>query len=115
MQHTCIQNLRRFPSRNKRDRFNEVGVNAQLSSGGQERPCVAFAMGDPAGISPELAAKLLASTDLRAAAQIIVFGDQRILRGGADVAGVSLDLDVVGPDAIPNGSARPVMVDLGTL
>src|SRR6478735_5654522 len=72
-------------------------------------------MGDPAGISPELAAKLLASPELRAAARIVVFGDERILRGGADVAGVSLELDVVGPDSIPDASARPVMVDLRNL
>ena len=90
-------------------------MNAQLSSGGPDRPSIAFAMGDPAGISPELAAKLLASPELRAAARIVVFGDQRILRGGADVAGVSLELDVVGPDSIPDASARPVMVDLRNL
>ena len=30
-----------------------------------ERPTIAFAMGDPAGISPELAAKLLAEDDFR--------------------------------------------------
>ena len=90
-------------------------MNAQLSSGGPDRPSIAFAMGDPAGISPELAAKLLASPELRAAARIVVFGDERILRGGADVAGVSLELDVVGPDSIPDASARPVMVDLRNL
>jgi 4-hydroxythreonine-4-phosphate dehydrogenase len=72
-------------------------------------------MGDPAGISPELAAKLLASEDLRAAARIVVFGDERILRGGADVAGVNLNFDVVGPDAIPDASAGPVLVDLRNL
>ena len=39
-------------------------MNAQLSSGGPDRPSIAFAMGDPAGISPELAAELLASHEL---------------------------------------------------
>jgi 4-hydroxythreonine-4-phosphate dehydrogenase len=90
-------------------------VNAHSSSAGSERPTIAFAMGDPAGISPELAAKLLASDDLCAAAQIVVFGDLRILQGGADVAGVKLDLQVVSADAIPASSDRPIMVDLGNL
>ena len=63
-------------------------------------------MGDPAGISPELAAKLLASDDLRAAAQMVVFGDRRILQGGADVAGVILDLDVVSADRVPASADR---------
>lgn len=90
-------------------------MNAHSSSGGPDRPTVAFAMGDPAGISPELAAKLLASADLCSLARIVVFGDQRILRGGEEVAGVSLDLDVVAPDSIPDAPARPVLVDLCNL
>jgi 4-hydroxythreonine-4-phosphate dehydrogenase len=73
-------------------------------------------MGDPAGISPELAAKLLAADDLREAAQLVIFGDRRILQGGADVAGVGLDLEVVSSeDRIPAASSKPILVDLGNL
>ena len=37
---------------------------------GSERPLIALAMGDPAGISPELTAKVLADADCRAAARL---------------------------------------------
>lgn len=78
-------------------------------------PIIALAMGDPAGISPELTAKLLANDEVRAAARIIVFGDQRILDEGARIAGVTLDIAVVAPDAAYDASQRPVFVDLGHL
>jgi 4-hydroxythreonine-4-phosphate dehydrogenase len=90
-------------------------VTLHSSSAGPDKPTIAFAMGDPAGISPELAAKLLASDDLRAAARMVVFGDRRILQGGADVAGVTLDLEVVPADRIPASVGRPILVDLCNL
>ena len=49
---------------------------------------IAFAMGDPSGISPELSARLLAEPDIRPQAQFIVFGDKRILDMGAAVGRV---------------------------
>ncbi len=76
-------------------------------------PTIALAMGDPAGVSPELTAKLLVNDEVRAAAKIVVFGDKRILDEGARVAGVKLDIDVVSPDAACDPSQRPVLVDLG--
>ena len=78
-------------------------------------PIIALAMGDPAGISPELTAKLLANDEVRAAARIVVFGDQRILAEGARIAGVSLDIAVVSPGETYAASQRPVLVDLGHL
>jgi 4-hydroxythreonine-4-phosphate dehydrogenase len=72
-------------------------------------------MGDPAGISPELTAKLLADSDVRAAARIVVFGDRRILEEGARVAGLTLDITVVSPDTACNAATKPVLVDLGHL
>ena len=59
------------------------------------RPRIAFAMGDPAGISPELAAKLLSLPEIRSSARLVVFGDRRILEEGARVAGTSLDSLIV--------------------
>ena len=91
-------------------------MNRSATSSPHRRPTVAFAMGDPAGISPELAAKLLALDDVRQAAQIVVLGDSRILQLGAQVAGVSLDIAVVDePEAPADGSGRPVMIDLRNL
>lgn len=78
-------------------------------------PLIALAMGDPAGVSPELTAKLLADDDVRQAAKIVVFGDRRILDGGAAVAGVKLDIDVVAPGSTYDASQRPVLIDLGHL
>ena len=45
-------------------------------------------MGDPAGISPELTAKVVALREAREAARIVVVGDRRIFDEGARVAGV---------------------------
>ena len=79
------------------------------------RPVIALAMGDPAGISPELTAKVLALPDVRDAADLVVFGDARVLAAGARAAGVEPDVDVrLSVEQIAPGS-RPVFVDLGHL
>ncbi len=81
-----------------------------------ERPTIAFAMGDPAGISPELSAKVLALDDVRSAAHIVVYGDRRILELGAEVAGIALSYDVVSAeDDLPARPGRPILVDLQSL
>lgn len=73
-------------------------------------------MGDPAGISPELAAKLIASDEFRSRADLLVFGDLRILEGGAKVAGVAIDVEVVtSEDVLPDHLNRPVFIDLKNL
>ena len=41
------------------------------------KPLIALAMGDPAGISPELTAKVVALDDVRDAARLVVVGDRR--------------------------------------
>lgn len=75
---------------------------------------IAMAMGDPCGISPELAAKLLARQDVVGGAAILVIGDRRILAAGESAAKVTLDLPVVRQAAEANlGPGRPVMLDLG--
>jgi 4-hydroxythreonine-4-phosphate dehydrogenase len=80
------------------------------------RPVIAFAMGDPAGISPELAARLLDSPEFRDEARLVVFGDLRILQMGAKDGSTGVDVEVIGADdAIPAGAARPVFVDLRNL
>lgn len=81
-----------------------------------ERPTIAFAMGDPAGISPELAAQLVAAKDLHGDAQLVLFGDLRIFRDGARTAKVDPDIDVVSSehDVVP-AVGRPIFVDLKNL
>ncbi len=81
-----------------------------------ERPKIAMAMGDPAGISPEIAAKLLASTAVREAADLFVFGDRRVLEAGAEVAKSKLDIEVRSePDAARPYAGKPVLFDLKNL
>ncbi|WP_165820168.1 4-hydroxythreonine-4-phosphate dehydrogenase PdxA [Microvirga sp. KLBC 81] len=73
-------------------------------------------MGDPAGISPELAAKLIASDEFREGAHLVIFGDLRILEQGAKVAGVGVDVEVVASEqAVPERALRPVFIDLKNL
>jgi 4-hydroxythreonine-4-phosphate dehydrogenase len=79
------------------------------------KPVVALAIGDPAGIGPELAAKLVADPDVRAAATLVVAGDRRVLERGASDSGLSLDIDVRAPDGDTTPGDGPVLIDLGHL
>ena len=55
-------------------------------------PWVALAMGDPAGISAELAARVVVDEEVAVAARLIVIGDRRMLTSGARQAALSVDL-----------------------
>ncbi len=80
------------------------------------RPRVVLAMGCPAGVAPELTARVLADPDVRASATIVVFGDARVLAAGAKAASLVPDVEIIGRDAaIPEGAGKPVFVDLGHL
>jgi 4-hydroxythreonine-4-phosphate dehydrogenase len=67
-------------------------------------PRVGLLLGDPAGIGPELVAKLLSGEDLDRDAQTVVIGEPRVLARGQKIAGVALD---VAPIDRLNGSDRP--------
>jgi 4-hydroxythreonine-4-phosphate dehydrogenase len=86
-----------------------------VSSNDATKPVIALAIGDPAGVGPELAAKLLADPEVRAAAFLVVVGDRRVLALGAADSGVTLDIDVCGPEEPIVPGARPVLIDLGHL
>jgi 4-hydroxythreonine-4-phosphate dehydrogenase len=78
-----------------------------------DTPRVVIAMGDPAGISPELLAKLLSQKELLELAAVTVIGDRRVLALGEQAAGISLDIESVGAlDKAAAQPARPVFVDL---
>ena len=79
------------------------------------RPIIALAMGDPAGISPELTARLLALDEVTTWARLVVIGDRRVLDEGARVAAVQFDLNTVSPDADLSREEGPVFIDLGHL
>ncbi|MDB5592149.1 4-hydroxythreonine-4-phosphate dehydrogenase PdxA, partial [Enterovirga sp.] len=79
------------------------------------RPTIALAIGDPAGIGPELAARMVADPEVRAAASLLVVGDARVLARAAQQAGIELDMAVTGPDAPAPAGERPLLRDLGHL
>jgi 4-hydroxythreonine-4-phosphate dehydrogenase len=87
---------------------------------------IALAMGCPAGIAPELTARILADEAVLSAAAYTVFGDRRVLDAGARAAGVSprvtfgsaadaarpghalfVDLGHLDPATIPQGETSP--------
>jgi 4-hydroxythreonine-4-phosphate dehydrogenase len=80
------------------------------------KPLIALAMGDPAGISPELTAKLVTQDDIRARCRLVVIGDRRIFDEGARIAGLAAQLRMVEPGTdlrATDGDA--LFVDLGHL
>ena len=55
-----------------------------------QKPVIALAMGDPAGISPELTAKVVGLPEVRDAARVVVIGDRRVFEEGVSIAGVKV-------------------------
>ncbi|MXQ12093.1 4-hydroxythreonine-4-phosphate dehydrogenase PdxA [Microvirga makkahensis] len=86
-----------------------------MQSGSEGRPVIALAMGDPAGISPELTAKIAALNEIRAAARLIVIGDRRVFDRGAEIADVRPDIRSVAADDPLEAGSWPVFIDLGHL
>ena len=74
---------------------------------------IAFAIGDAGGISPELAARVLADSSANLN-DMIVIGDRRVLEKGARHAGLEINLPTVLPEALsgdlPDGT---FMIDMG--
>jgi 4-hydroxythreonine-4-phosphate dehydrogenase len=58
--------------------------------GVDDAPVVAVTLGDPAGIGPELVARLFAGSDACAAANIVLIGDRWLWQEGQRVAGVNV-------------------------
>jgi 4-hydroxythreonine-4-phosphate dehydrogenase len=80
-----------------------------------ERPTVALTLGDPAGIGPELMAKLLARREVIEQAKVVLVGDPWLWEEGQAIAGVSVPTRIVqGFDqvrAFPDGSPLFLRVD----
>src|ERR1700693_2763836 len=102
---------------------SEPGCNIRFEHGSQDRrgrnrmpqsiPRICIAMGDPAGISPELLAKLLARGYLMNLAGVSVVGDRRVLAEGETVAGAKSAIAVVALAEIEAATpGNPVFVDL---
>ena len=62
------------------------------NTSGQRRPRIALTLGDPAGVGPELAAKLLARTETLASAEVYILADVSEVASAAQVAGVTIPI-----------------------
>lgn len=82
---------------------------------GGDRPTLTLAIGDPAGIGPELAARMAADPEVRDAARLVLIGDARVLARGAEQARIALDVERREPGDAPRPGERPVLLDLGHL
>ncbi|MEZ5844316.1 MAG: 4-hydroxythreonine-4-phosphate dehydrogenase PdxA [Hyphomicrobiaceae bacterium] len=91
--------------------------SAAAGAAAGQKPVLALAMGDPAGISFELTARLLADPECRDAATYIVIGDARALAEGARIAGLTVEIPVwrPGSNSELDLSRGAVLVDLGHL
>lgn len=69
------------------------------------KPVIALTLGDPAGIGPELIARLLARPEATQQANIVLVGDEWLWREGQRVAGVQVATQAV--DSIEAVRARP--------
>jgi 4-hydroxythreonine-4-phosphate dehydrogenase len=64
---------------------------SDATSGGPRRPRLALLLGDPNGIGPEMAVKLLARPALCAHADVVVYTDRAFIAEGERVAGLRLE------------------------
>nr|WP_315431640.1 4-hydroxythreonine-4-phosphate dehydrogenase PdxA [uncultured Albidiferax sp.] len=69
------------------------------------KPVVALTLGDPAGIGPELIARLLGQTDATAHANIVLVGDPWLWADGQKIAGVQVETTPVSGFAEVRGRA----------
>jgi 4-hydroxythreonine-4-phosphate dehydrogenase len=75
-------------------------------------PRIAVLLGDPAGIGPELIARLLAKAENRARAELLIIGDRRELETGMDIAGQRFEYQVVeNADAAFRQAGVPSLID----
>jgi 4-hydroxythreonine-4-phosphate dehydrogenase len=76
------------------------------------RPRLAFLLGDPNGIGPEIAVKLLTRPETRAAADVVVYTDPTMLAEGERVAGARVDMLRCAPGSLRFEPGRPTLVAL---
>ena len=83
-----------------------------------DKPVVAVTLGDPAGIGPELVARLLARPETTASANVVLVGDPWLWADGQKVAGLEVATDRVASLAEVRGRAdttRPAFLPVQTV
>jgi len=77
-----------------------------------EKPVLAVTLGDPAGIGPELIAKLLSTPGVTDAARILLIADRAEFEQGMRTAGREVDyVTADSPDAADYSQGKPVLYD----
>jgi 4-hydroxythreonine-4-phosphate dehydrogenase len=85
-------------------------------SGHGDLPRIGLLMGDPNGVGPELAAKLLGFTEIHERARIVVMAPTAVWEAGQRVAGASIDaLPVDAIDKLVFAPGRPSLLSLPAL
>ena len=80
------------------------------------KPAIALAMGDPAGISPELTAKVVRLDEVHRKARLFVVGDRRVFNEGARIARVKTDIKTVTPaPTVEPHDGEPIFIGLANL
>ena len=78
------------------------------------KPTVGLVLGDPCGVGPEVAAKLLAQPEIYDAARVVLVADASVFRDGQSVAGVEVPVVEMSPSDIGSEDlGRPMLVDAG--
>jgi len=76
------------------------------------KPLIAVLLGDPAGIGPELIARLIAKAENRARADLLIVGDKRELDHGMEIAQQRFDYQLVDSvDAAARDTDVPSLID----
>ncbi len=70
--------------------FMQCVKRKKISLNHSPKPTVALTLGDPAGIGPELIAKLLTRSDVKERANVVLVGDTWLWEEGQAIAGVSI-------------------------
>ena len=74
-------------------------------------PRLAIALGDPAGIGPEVALKAAMDPEVRAICRLVLFGDRTVLEAHAEACGLSAQLQAfVGADESSAGGSAVTLV-----
>ena len=76
------------------------------------KPRIAIIHGEPAGIGPELIAKLLAESDIKEKANVILVGDRDVFDLGQRQAGVSWEIEEISEDylsVLDHGAGFPLL------
>ncbi len=72
-------------------------------------PRIGLLLGDPCGVGPEVAAKLLARPDTATRADVLVLGDREVFAAGQRAAEVALQIPEAPEGAAPRNAAGPVL------